>query len=76
MLIKLKPDNLGKVTMQISVENGNISAKFLAESQKVKEILESNMQELKDQLAKQGMAVQEMSVSVGNDNREQNFINL
>lgn len=70
MLIKLKPDNLGKVTMQISVENGNISAKFLAESQKVKEILESNMQELKDQLAKQGMAVQEMSVSVGNDNRE------
>ena len=70
MLIKLKPDNLGKVTMQISVENGNISAKFLAESQKVKEILESNMQELKDQLSKQGMAVQEMSVSVGNDNRE------
>ncbi len=70
MLIKLKPDNLGKVTMQISVENGNISAKFLAESQKVKEILESNMQELKDQLAKQGMALQEMSVSVGNDNRE------
>ena len=70
MLIKLKPDNLGKATMQISVENGNISAKFLAESQKVKEILESNMQELKDQLAEQGMAVQEMSVSVGNDNRE------
>lgn len=70
MLIKLKPDNLGKVTMQISVENGNISAKFLAESQKVKEILESNMQELKDQLAKQGMALQEMSVSVGSDNRE------
>lgn len=70
MLIKLKPDNLGKVTMQISVENGNISAKFLAESQKVKEILESNMQELKDQLTKQGMAVQDLSVSVGNDNRE------
>lgn len=70
MLIKLKPDNLGKVTMQISVENGNISAKFLAESEKVKEILESNMQELKDQLAKQGMVVQDLNVSVGNDNRE------
>ena len=39
MLIKLKPDNLGKVTMQIAVENGNITAKFLAESEKVKEIL-------------------------------------
>lgn len=70
MLIKLKPDNLGKVTMQVSIENGNISAKFLAESEKVKEILESNMQELKDQLAKQGMVVQDLNVSVGNDDRE------
>lgn len=70
MLIKLKPDNLGKVTMQIAVENGNITAKFLAESERVKEILESNMQELKDHLAKQGMAVQDLSVSVGNENKE------
>ena len=70
MLIKLKPDNLGKVTMQIAVENGNVTAKFLAESDRVKEILESNMQELKDHLAKQGMTVQDLSVSVGNENRE------
>lgn len=67
MIIKLKPDHLGKVTVEIAVENGNIVAKFLAESQKVKEILESNMQDLKDHLAKQGMVVQDLSVSVGND---------
>ena len=70
MLIKLKPDNLGKVTMQIAVENGNITAKFLAESDRVKEILESSMQELKDHLSKQGMMVQDLSVSVGNENKE------
>lgn len=69
MIIKLKPDHLGKVTVEIAVENGNIVAKFLAESQKVKEILESNMQDLKDHLAKQGMVVQDLSVSVGNDER-------
>jgi len=69
MIIKLKPDHLGKVTVEIAVENGSITAKFLAESQKVKEILESNMQDLKDHLAKQGMVVQDLSVSVGNDNR-------
>lgn len=71
MVIKLKPDNLGKVTMQVSIENGNVVAKFLAESQKVKEILESNMQSLKDHLAKQGMVIQDLSVSVENDNRQQ-----
>lgn len=69
MIIKLKPDHLGKVTVEIAVENGNVTAKFLAESEKVKEILESNMQNLKDHLAKQGMVVQDLSVSVGNDKR-------
>ena len=69
MIIKLKPDHLGKVTVEIAVENGNITAKFLAESRKVKEILEANMQDLKDHLASQGMVVQDLSVSVGNDGR-------
>ncbi len=69
MIIKLKPDHLGKVTVEIAVENGNIVAKFLAESQKVKEILESNMQDLKDHLAKQGMVVQDLSVSVENNDK-------
>ena len=69
MIIKLKPDHLGKVTVEIAVENGAVTAKFLAESDKVKEILESNLQDLKDHLAKQGMVVQDLSVSVGNDDR-------
>jgi len=73
MIIKLKPDHLGKVTVEIAVENGNITAKFLAESQKVKEILESNMQDLKDHLAKQGMVIQDLSVSVGDQNKEPVF---
>lgn len=66
MIIKLKPDNLGKLTVQISVEKGVITAKFLAESEKVKEIIESSFQELKDSLQEQGMNIQNLSVSVGN----------
>ena len=81
MIIKLKPDHLGKVTVEIAVENGSVTAKFLAESEKVKEILESNMQDLKDHLAKQGMVVQDLSVSVGNDGRgrlfeQNNYVSL
>ncbi len=67
-VMKLKPDDLGKVTVKISLENGIINAKFLAESEKVKEILESGFNQLKDALEKQGMMIQEFSVSVDNGN--------
>jgi len=67
-VMKLKPDDLGKVTVKISLENGIINAKFLAESEKVKEILESGFNQLKDSLQKQGMMIQEFSVSVDNGN--------
>jgi len=73
VVIKLKPDHLGKVSLKISIENGNISAKFLAESEKVREMLESNFNSLKDSLNKQGLNIQNLSVSVGNSNKERNF---
>ena len=73
MVMKLKPDDLGKVTVKINLENGVISAKFLAESEKVKEILESNFNQLKDSLEKQGMMIQEFSVSVDNGEAKENM---
>lgn len=73
MVMKLKPDDLGKVTVKINLENGVISAKFLAESEKVKEILESNFSQLKDSLEKQGMMIQEFSVSVDNGESKENM---
>lgn len=73
VVIKLKPDHLGKVSLKISIENGNISAKFLAESERVREMLESNFNSLKESLNKQGLNIQNLSVSVGNSNKERNF---
>jgi len=46
-----------------------VMAKFVAENQQVKQILETNMQTLKDSLEKQGLNVQGFSVSVGQDSR-------
>lgn len=65
MVVDLKPDSLGRLSLKIVTERGMVMAKFTAESQQVKEILESNMQLLKDSLEKQGMLVQGFSVSVG-----------
>lgn len=69
MVMDLKPDSLGKLSLKVVTENGIVTAKFVAESQQVREILESNMQLLKDSLEKQGMNVQGFSVSVRQDQR-------
>lgn len=79
MLIQLKPDNLGKLVMKLEVERGIVIAKFMAESHMVKEILESNMNTLKDALQQKGLDVQELNVFVGeqgNFQQQQNFMSF
>ena len=64
MVIDLKPDSLGKLSLKVVTEHGMIMAKFVAENQQVKQVLETNMQLLKESLEKQGLNVQGFSVSV------------
>lgn len=67
MIIKLKPEHLGKVSLQISMENGVLTAKFMAESRMVKEVIEANINNLKQNLTNQGIKVDQVSVQVGSD---------
>ncbi len=67
----LRPESLGEVSMKLSVENGIITAQFLAENQRVKETLESNFNQLRDALQKQGIEVSSLSVSVGSERGNQ-----
>lgn len=71
MVIHLKPDHLGKLELKVVTEQGIVAAKFVAESQQVKEIIESNMQLLKDSLQKQGISVEGVSVQVGHENKNE-----
>lgn len=74
MQLKLKPENLGNLTMNIAVEKGIVIAKIVAENQVVKEALESNFNSLKDALNEKGFGIQELSVSVGQENlKERRF---
>ncbi|MCL6559393.1 MAG: flagellar hook-length control protein FliK, partial [Firmicutes bacterium] len=68
MMMDLKPDSLGKLSLKVVTERGMVVAQFVAESQQVKQVLEANMQLLKDTLERQGLSVQQFSVSVGQDN--------
>ncbi len=70
MVIQLKPDHLGKLELKVVTEQGIVAAKFIAESQQVKEIIETNMQLLKDSLQKQGIIIDSVNVQVGHDQHE------
>lgn len=73
MIVNLKPDNLGKLALKVVTENGIITAQMVAENQQVKQIIETNLNVLKDALEKQGMVVQQFSVSVGHDSWNRGF---
>jgi len=71
--MSLRPESLGEVSLRIASENGIITAHFVAESQRVKEIIESQLNQLKDSLEEQGVNVSELSVSVSTGNSEQHM---
>lgn len=70
MVIDLKPDHLGKLSLKVVTERGALVAKFIAESEQVKAAIESNMDNLKESLTKQGFSIQGFSVSVRQDSRK------
>ena len=75
MKLTLKPESLGEVSLRILSDNGIISARFMAENQRVKEIVESNFTALRDSLSEQGVNVSQLSVSVGQrDTQDRRFV--
>jgi len=66
MVLDLQPENFGKLSLKVVTERGIVLAKIVTENEQVKEVLETNMQLLKDSLQNQGLTVGEISVSVGN----------
>ncbi len=67
MVIELKPDSLGRLSLKVVAENGTVMAKFTADNLQVQRLLESNMQMLRESLERQGIVVQDLSVSVRQD---------
>ena len=70
----LKPESLGEISLKIQSHNGVVTAQFTAQSQRIKEILEQNMGDLKEELEKQGIQIQQLSVSVSTEDRSSEFM--
>lgn len=62
--IILKPENLGKVNVEIQSVKGAITATIVAESQQVKEVLEKNIDSLRNNLNSQGVNLNNLNVKV------------
>lgn len=66
MVIRLKPEHLGELTMRISVAaNGAVNASFHTDNPQTRGLIESSMIQLKQELSAQGIKVDNVSVYSG-----------
>ena len=68
--MQLEPEFLGKIQMKVGVENGAVTAKILAESNQVKDLLNGNLIKLKSTLEQKGIEIDQFDVSVGYQEEE------
>ena len=72
----LKPEQLGEVSLKIATQNGIVTAQFIAENQKVKEVIEANFNQLRDMLSEQGIDVGSLEVNVSDENNNEQTFNM
>lgn len=82
--VALNPENLGKITVNVTARDGIVTARLVAENEQVKQALESQMVTLKEKFENQGIKVDAVEVTVqshsfeanenlkGNDSQEEN----
>ncbi|WP_243414671.1 flagellar hook-length control protein FliK [Sporosalibacterium faouarense] len=69
--ISLKPEILGEMSLKLSMDEGVISAKAIVQDQQVKQLIESNLNQLRENLEEQGINITNFEVSVGDDSNFQ-----
>lgn len=73
MEIQLHPSSLGSVNIQISAREGVITAQFTAQNETVKAALETQIVQLKENLAEQGVKVEAVEVTIASHSFERNL---
>ncbi|MCJ7507745.1 MAG: flagellar hook-length control protein FliK [candidate division Zixibacteria bacterium] len=67
--IKLEPESLGSVKVHLISENSNISAKIVVDNVTTKQIIQSNLSQLKDGLSQQGLNLEKCDISLGQEGK-------
>ena len=71
MTMVLAPEQLGELTLKLTTRDGVVSAAFVVESEKIKEIIEKNLKELAETLELQGVEISDLEVFVKQENNQQ-----
>ena len=72
LVLKLYPKELGEVKVEMTVRDNQVAVSFAMENSKVKEVLESNLEQFKENMEKQGFTMGECMVSLNRDNDDGN----
>ncbi|HMM21562.1 MAG TPA: flagellar hook-length control protein FliK [Selenomonadales bacterium] len=62
MVIKLKPEHLGELTLKVAIEGGTVSASFHSANSEVRAAIEATLPQLKQELSNQGLKVDYVGV--------------
>lgn len=71
--MQLHPQSLGTLHIQMASKNGVVTANFITQNETVKAALESQMVQLKESFAEQGVKVEAIEVTVQTHQFEQNL---
>ncbi|MGM0445249.1 MAG: flagellar hook-length control protein FliK [Bacillota bacterium] len=66
--IKLEPEVLGKMKIELSVKSNKLVGKIIVENTNIQNFLENNMQELKNNLISKGLEVDQFSIESDSKN--------
>ena len=72
--IRLKPDELGELSMDISVTNNSVKAFIIVENYHVKEIIEANLNRLEAELKNQGLSIEQFTVETGGGGFREGYV--
>ncbi len=68
LVLKLYPKELGEVKVEMTVRDNQVAVSFAMENSKVKAMLESNLDQFKENMEKQGFALGQCNVSLNQNN--------
>jgi len=71
--LQLQPETLGTLNVHVSAKEGVITAQFAAESENVKAVLESQIIQLKETFAEQGLKVEAIEITLASHEFERNL---
>lgn len=77
MKVKLEPENLGKVDLDLTMENGRLNAKINVETNQVRELFNENLSQLHQGLLKHNIQIGKiiLEVNTGNEAGQWDFSN-